>query len=260
MSTWAVRRQLSYVSVVSAILLVIIALPVYFIFFNKTPTCFDNILNQNEREVDCGGVCNKVCPDEIRNEPISTWVHSFKVTKGIYNLVAYIQNPNINYISEPTGYTFQVYDNQNVLIASRSGVTTIPPNKSFPIFEAGVDTGERVPFKVFFQFDSKPVWHNLSDASNLPKFDIVDTVLENASTSPHLSSSIKNNSFYSFSNVEVVAILYDENENAIASSRTYIDSIDKNSSQSVNFTWPEAFISKAVRIEIVPRFPISINQ
>ncbi|MDD5318867.1 MAG: hypothetical protein PHF79_03600 [Candidatus Pacebacteria bacterium] len=263
MSSWAVKRQVTYISVVVGVLIVVSALPVYYIFIKKTPTCYDNILNQNETGIDCGGVCNKVCPNDIKNVPSAVWSRAFKVTDGVYNLVAYIQNPNINYVSEPISYSFKVYDVNNVLIATREGQTSIPPNKSFPIFEAAVNVGQRVPAQVFFEFgDGSPstfngLWHRFTDQP--VQFEVNDTVLLDASTSPRLSSSIRNDSIQDFSNIEVVAVIYDMDGNAMAASQTIVDSLARNSSQPVIFTWPKGFSSAVSKIEIVPRFPFTIH-
>ena len=52
-------------------------------------------------------------------------------------------------------------------------------------------------------------------------------VIENPSTNPVYD-------------VEVVALVYDSKENAIAASRTFIDKLDKKSGEEVTFTWPES--------------------
>ncbi|MCR4323244.1 MAG: hypothetical protein NUV61_04120, partial [Candidatus Azambacteria bacterium] len=54
-------------------------------------------------------------------------------------------------------------------------------------------------------------------------------------------------------NIEVVAILYDIEDNAIAVSATHVDSIDKNGTQQVSFTWQEPFEVNPVRISVIPR-------
>jgi len=47
--------------------------------------------------------------------------------------------------------------------------------------------------------------------------------------------------------------LYDENNNAVAFSKTKIDSIDGGSTASIVFTWPEPFSGQIVRIDIVSK-------
>ena len=63
-------------------------------FFHKTPTCFDGVKNQNEKGLDCGGVCTRICSGDI-STPIVMWQRVFQVTPGVYSAVAYIQNPNV---------------------------------------------------------------------------------------------------------------------------------------------------------------------
>ena len=59
--------------------------------------------------------------------------------------------------------------------------------------------------------------------------------------------------FHPIENIESVAILYDENNNAVAFSKTKINSIDAGGTTNIVFTWPESFQSKIVRIDIISK-------
>ena len=64
---------------------------------------------------------------------------------------------------------------------------------------------------------------------------------------------MRNSTLKPIENIESVAILYDENNNAVAFSKTKIDSIDEDSTSDIVFTWPEKFKEKIVRIDIVSK-------
>jgi len=57
---------------------------------------------------------------------------------------------------------------------------------------------------------------------------------------PRVVATLENRTVNPIQNVEVVAIVYDSNDNAVAASRTFVDILDKNASEDVVFTWPKA--------------------
>jgi len=251
--SWGSRHQLLYSLIVLIFLGIVIGLPVYFTFFNKQPTCYDRVRNQDETGVDCGGICTRACVDDVVPQPLVRWVRSFKVAGGIYNLVAYVQNPNVTYVGEPANYLFKVYDKNNIVIDVVENSVAIPPTNNFPIFEQGFDAGERIPDHVTFDFTSKVVWHKYMGES--AEFSVVDENLANASTSPRLDATVVNKTFKTYKNIEVVAIIYGNDGNAIASSRTFIDLLADGQSKRVTFTWPSAFSEPYASIEVIPKVP-----
>jgi hypothetical protein len=53
--------------------------------------------------------------------------------------------------------------------------------------------------------------------------------------------------------VDVVAILYDADDNAVTASKAYLKSLPGESVQQVVFTWPFAMPVSIERIEVIPR-------
>lgn len=219
------------------------------------PSCADNVRNQNEHGVDCGGICQIACFFEVEAKPVVQWSRSYLVTKGIYNLVAYVQNPNVNYISKPAHYIFRVYDENNVLLGSREGVVALPTTKLFPIFEPTIDVGERIPQRVTFEFTEPLVW--LEYAGERPELLVSDQLLTRENEAPKLTAKITNKTLATFRNVEVVAIVYDNEGNGFMASRTFIDKIGDRGSTEVVFTWPEPFTASSSKIEVIPKLAIS---
>lgn len=255
MISWAAQRQLLYGGIVLGFLFVITALPIYFIFVKKEATCFDGIKNQNEANIDCGGVCERACMEQVVDFPVTLWARSFKVTGGTYNLTAYVQNANVDYVSEPASYIFRVYDKDNVLIGVREGLVSVPPTKNFPIFEQGFNAGERIPAKVFFEFTQNMNWKKYLGSK--PEIEIIDERFvgtTNASTSlPRLEAEIENRTINTYRNVEVVALIYDKDGNAMAASRTYVDTLPGTTKVPLIFTWPEPFPKEVSKVEIIPK-------
>lgn len=254
MFSWSHQRQLIYGTIVFLFLLFVIGIPTYFIFFNKAPTCFDGKQNGNEIAVDCGGSCDRACAGDVLPEPIVSWSRPFSVARGLNNLVAYIQNPNVNYTAEPIPYIFLVYDKENVLLGTREGYARVPPTKTFPIFEPAFDAGTRQPAKAVFEFTAPAVWNRFITLK--PELDVIDERVLNASTSPSIKATLVNRTINKYTNVEVVAIVYNNAGNAFAASKTVVDIIRGNSQAPLVFTWPSGFTEEISKVEIIPKLPI----
>lgn len=250
-SQWAAKRKLLYAVIVAVFVVVAIGLPL-FLFLYKTPACFDGIKNQDEKGVDCGGVCAKICAEDIA-APIVMWQRAFRVTAGVYNVVAYVQNPNVLNRVDDIGYVFRLYDKDNEVIAERTGRTFLPANKTFAVFDAGIRTGERVPVRTSFDFTGSPLW--IQNPENYKESFIVaeNVVLIDDSSSPRINASVRNLSLDTVKVLGVVAIVYDASDKAIAASRTVVENLPAQGVAPVTFTWPDRFSDLAVRKEIILR-------
>lgn len=239
-----------YISGVVAFFAVSIGVPAYFIL-KKPPTCFDGKLNQDERGIDCGGVCALVCKQDVA--PISVlWSRTFYVSGSVYNSVAYIENPNASAVAYNVPYVFRVFDEQNILITERTGKTDIMDNGIVPIFEGAIDMGWRKPVRTFFEFTKQPVWVK---KPKLPRVVTSTRAIQNADTAPRLEAEIRNEEVYEIRNIEVVATIFDEKENAIAVSRTIVAFLAGQDTKQLFFTWPKPFEGAASRIEVIARTP-----
>ncbi|MEO8637693.1 MAG: vWA domain-containing protein [Candidatus Taylorbacteria bacterium] len=236
MSHWASNRKLSYIGAFFVLVFIGIALPIFFTVY-EAPTCFDLKQNQKELGVDCGGPCSILCINQALS-PIILWQRAFKVTPGVYNAVAFIENPNLDSSTNDLPYVFKLYDDKGILIYERKGKTDIPQNKIFPIFESRIATGTQIPSRVTFEFSRLPVWE--IDTNEPPQVKVASQTLDESGQFPQLKATIENRSSTTLQGVEVVALVYDSNGNAQAVSRTFIDTLDKNSSQDVVFTWPSS--------------------
>ena len=249
MSSWSQRRKSSYLLIFAVFLFGFILLPAYLIFY-KSPTCFDGKQNGGEKGVDCGGHCSNLCRSQYL-DPNIIWARVIKVKSGLYSTLAYIENPNIDAGADSISYVFKIKDKDGVLIYEKKGKTFIPPNKFFAVFEDGIFTGERVPTKVIFEFTSEAVWEIRENKE--AGITVLKKAISREDSSPRIDATLENNTIETIQNIEVVAIAYGEDENALGFSRTFIDKLAKGGSQDIAFTWPEPFISNAVKIEIISR-------
>ncbi|PIQ92098.1 MAG: hypothetical protein COV70_01380 [Parcubacteria group bacterium CG11_big_fil_rev_8_21_14_0_20_39_22] len=249
MVSWSAKRKITIISILSGMLVVFIALPIFFVLY-KAPTCFDGKQNQGESGVDCGGSCSLLCEAEAL-EPIVHWQRAFKVTDGVYTATAYVENPNLDSSSQNVPYSFKLYDSNNILISERKGRTFIPVKKSFAIFEDTILTGEREPVRTFFEFLDEPVWNKTEVID--PPIRIKSRILTQEETSPRIDAVVENITLNPVSNIEVVAIIYNSAGNSIATSRTKVDRVGGFDSAPIVFTWPEPFKDPVSRIETIFR-------
>lgn len=243
---WAFWRRVQYGTGFGIFWMFVFVL-IYYANFYQVPNCFDSRQNGAERGVDCGGVCARICPFDVA-APTVQWARSFKVTQGQYNAVAYIENTNQFAASSEVPYVISLYDADG-LITQREGKTILPPDSVYPVFEARIDTGERVPTQTFMELGDVSLWVAAKGGRN--QFTVQSRTLTGADAQPRLEAQIYNNSLQEADKVEVVATIFDARGNALTSSRTFIDNFLGRTQETAVFTWPEP-IAKTMRSCEVP--------
>lgn len=253
--TWALKRQIFYLSIV-LIFVGILGFLIIYPRLHVAPTCSDNKQNGTETGVDCGGSCQLACTYQVDQVSI-LWSRAFEVVPGRYNAVAYIENHNKSTAIYKIKYRFRFADKDNIYIGKREGETYVPPSGKFAVFEPAVDLGNSVPVYTTFEFTELPTWVQVSQQKiDQLKIDISQISLRDEDTSPKLSAVIKNNSLFQVPEVNVVTILYDVAGNVVSASRTYLDLLNAEESANINFTWPQAFPKKVISEEIIPMYNI----
>jgi hypothetical protein len=250
--SWSARRQFLYY-IVAIIILAILAVFVWLTFFNKSPNCFDGVLNGSEVGIDCGGSCALVCKD-LAKDPTVLWSRAFPTGASSYTIAAYLQNNNVSAGAKSVPYSFQLFDDKNSLVKEQRGTVDIPPIHNVPIVVPNVNVGNRTVSKVLFGFANEPVgvWNKVNTAK-LPVLRVAEQ--SHADDWSRLSSTITNDSISEAKKVTVVAVLFDADNVARAASKSVISSIPGHSSQTVTFTWPFGVVG-VVRgeVTIVPNF------
>ena len=254
--TWSAKRKMIYAGSIIFIG-VLIAIRIVYPIFTKAPTCFDGKKNGEEMGVDCGGSCQKFCTLEVNNL-ILLWSRSFRSSPTTYSAVAYIENQNLNAEAVGVPYEFKMYDDKNTLIARKEGVTRISRNGRSVVFEPNIVVGNRIPKTTRFQFLASPefVRVDVNKADRL-KISAKEMKFENEqTTTPKLSGFLENASLIDVPDVDVIAVLYDKDNNAVTVGKTYIDVLKGDTRAPIVFTWNEPLFTPVVRIEVIPQFNI----
>lgn len=237
MTPWSTKRRLIYGGSVVLIFVIVLSFLTWN-FFYKAPTCSDGKKNGDEKGVDCGGSCNSLCLNEALT-PVILWSKIFNISGDVYSAVAFVENPNINSENNEAKYQFKIYDIENRLIMTKEGVTSIPKNKKFAVFETGLILKNSKPKSADFKFLSFAPWQK--NITKDPEISLKYGTLNSTSTTPNITGKVTNESLYNIPKVELVVVVLDNKENAVAVSRTFVDNLARNSSQDFVFTWPKPF-------------------
>ena len=117
---------------------------IYVVFLKPKPTCFDKVLNQDEVEIDCGGVCTNVCIP-FHALPIESvgQVTVLYPDEGHMSILARIRNPNTDYLVKSFLYTFILRDKQNTVVQTLEARSFIYPGETKYVLLPNI---ERVSF------------------------------------------------------------------------------------------------------------------
>lgn len=248
--SWSSRRQFRIVAIFSAVFALPIVLALFYFLWER-PSCEDGVRNGGESGVDCGGSCQVVCTGEA-NPIVLSWVRPFPVSPGWYNVVAVVENPNTLARAAGLRYRFRIYDEDGVTVAERLGVADVEPQSVFPIVELGLGTGARRAARASFEWLDEPRWVKASPAPRLVA--VADERIETQVGEPRIRATIQNVGALPVGKVAVVAIAYDVDGNALAASRTLVDSLPAGASKSVVFTWPAPWPGEATSLEVTPLY------
>lgn len=246
--SWALRRKLLYAGGVFLFFAIIAGIPIA-IWLYEPPSCADGKQNQGETAPDKGGPCPLL--DERALSPVSAlWSRAFPVRGGLYNAVAYIENPNEAAGAHAVEYRFGLYDERNVLVAERKGVTFIMAGGITPVFEGAIATGNRAVARTYFEFTSRPAWERLDNPAD--SLLISNKTIEAPDSAPRLSAKVKNASVAPAIDPSFVAVVFDTAGNAFAASATTLQRLAPNEEKEIVFTWPDPFTKVAGRTDVIP--------
>ncbi len=247
--SWASRRRIIYATGVILFFLIVIGGPLLYSYLKKPPTCTDGIRNQGETSVDKGGPCPLLDTGSLSPSAV-LWTRSFYVRSGSYDAVAYIQNPNQDAGARAVPYRFGLYDEHNVLIAERTGMTFLMPGGITPVFEGAIDTGNRVVSHTYFDFTEPVIWERMADTSGA--ISVSNTQISDVTTSPRVTANVLNTSVAGIQSMAFVVIISDPAGNAFAASQTALTELAAGESRQVIFTWPSPFNITVGKVQIVP--------
>ncbi|TSC83650.1 MAG: Uncharacterized protein G01um101417_461 [Parcubacteria group bacterium Gr01-1014_17] len=245
MLSWARKRQLAYGGIVALFFVLVIGAP----FFARTirgPSCIDGRQNGSETGADCGGACALLCPNTAA-EPRTIWQRVFPEGGGIASAVLYAENPNKNAGAFDAPYQVKVYDSAGILVAEKRVTALIPSNGTFAVFAPNLFVGERVPVRASFERTALISWHRNVlplDAVRVERLQF--SLIPQPRVQAEIATTLKNPV-----NATAIAILYDEDGNAVGASQTIAEQVRAGANTPISFVWRAPFARTPVRAEVL---------
>lgn len=256
MNQWSRTRKRIILGIVLFVVFVLIGVPLYLLMY-RAPTCFDGERNGDETGVDCGGSCQLLCTAESLPLLSKGDPRVLTVADGVYEVVALVENPNADAEISRARYTLKLYDATSAIpVKIIEGETFVPKAATFAIFEGpfNLETGV-VPARATLEWELNSLVWQKSDVQ-APELLIKDRIVSRTDSSPRVSAVVENFSLKSVSNIDLIALVYDEEGNIFAASKTFIETLGGGAEALVVFTWPRPFTKNAAQVDIIARvFP-----
>lgn len=232
------------------VILICVGFLIYYFIMKPEPSCFDNIKNQEEEEIDCGGPC--LSCELVNIEEIKIlWVKIVSNKEGFYDLAAKIKNPNQNYGSGNLPYKFQIYDSKNNLIAEYAGTTFILPNQTKYLIKTKAESSDLI-YRADIDFTGIE-WEK-PDNYYPPEFGIQQKeyrLLEDESIGFSQAKAILvNKTNFDFEKIDVDVLLFDSLNNLIAVNSTEIRTLLTRQERDFVATWFDRIDGQMAYMEI----------
>lgn len=245
--SWASRRKTIFILIVSALATTLIALALIATFY-ETPSCQDGKRNQDEGGVDCGGSCTYLCVADVR-APSVRFVRYLTTTPGRIDAIAYIDNPNPREAVRDARFTITVFGADGE-IGNKQGSVDLPPAMTVPVFIPDIARTNTAPVRAFLSFDETSMkWFRMSP--DAPHLAVLDTSIEETADGARITARVRNIGVKPYYDIDVIATVFDSENNAIAASASVID-IPAGGEAPLVFTWSTPFSLPPARAEILP--------
>ena len=210
--------------------LAFVALIVFFVYlirFSQPPTCFDGKLNQDEEEVDCGGVCPACNVRRVR--PIEISSLESVVVRDITIAVVEIKNPNNSYGAKDVDYSLLVKDQLGESIRINDSTFLYPSEIRYRVLiDVPAESGQ--PDALPYSFSTSTLtWVSAEDLIR-PRTQLRDVRSEFDGTRKVLivQGVLKNDNDFSSSEAIVNAIVRDGFGKLIGASKTLLKDLGAN--------------------------------
>jgi hypothetical protein len=213
-----------------------------------------------------GGIYLLVKPDEpiinngIQNQKdlIILFQDFLPTTENNYDLIAKVQNPNTNWGAESVNYEFNLYDSANQLIGTKTGKTYLLPQEAKYIIEQRIFLQKSIS-KIELKLDNIS-WKKLAQASDLG-LRVKNTeyqILEDGSNL--LVGTVENKSSYDLDTIEVVGVLFDENNKIIAVGKTSMNTVLRNENRGFEIFWPYLIVQETKSFDAKAYTNVFLNE
>ncbi len=252
--SWAARRRFIIALIIGGIGVGLLA-AVFLVTFYKAPSCIDNVQNQDEGGIDCGGSCPYLCAAG-QQPPTVLFTKALTNSTGRTDVIALVENKNPGVAAKNVPYRIAIYGTDRLLIQEVTGTLDLPPGATVPVFVPGIVSGKQVTASAFLSIEaSSPRWFMMvSDPRIIPT--VLNTKLGGTPEMPRFESVLINTSVIALTNVSAIILVRNDKGDVIAASSTVVPTIPAQGQATATFTWNNAFSSAFASVQVVPIIPM----
>lgn len=252
--SWAAKRRFCILLIVGAVVAAFVA-AVGIATFYEAPSCTDNVQNQGEAGIDCGGACQYLCTEQ-QQPPTVLFTKAIQNSEGRTDVVASIENKNATAAAKDVPYRITLYGAGQSLIQQVTGMLDLPPGATVPLYVPGIVSGKQTVTSAFLDIARvAPRWFRMAaDPRIVPT--VSNTTLGGKAAAPRVDAVLTNPSIAVLANVRVIILVRSATGNVIAASQTIVPVIPAQGRATATFTWNSAFSSVPTLIEVVPIVPL----
>jgi hypothetical protein len=233
------------------IILAFLAWAAYSLFGPAKQTCTDKIKNQNEEDVDCGGVCGKCQKIEAQNLlPLGVELVD-SGTQGEVDVMGEIENPNNNFGSKKFEYQFDFEDGAGNVFFSKTGESYILPGEKKYIIENNVPVAQK-PEHLKMKILSSD-WVEFNNMYETPQLKIINKQYNETNSGTifsEVSGILKNESPFDFNLIKIKIVLRDANDKIIALNSTDMRTVKSGEEREFKALWTNKFSGSVAKMEV----------
>lgn len=245
------RQKKIAIGFVYSMVVTLLGVGVYFLF-RPLPTCTDGKKNQNEIDIDCGGICGACKEDPIVEDMVvleTAWVPSGK--PGKYDLLARVSNVNDDIGASSFTYTFQVFDISGTVLTEISGSSFILPRDDRYLFEMGIPLSQS-PSRIELTI-SDIQWEQLTEYREKPPLNIYNRKYERISSGVGFGRAtglVANESAYDFESVLIMVVLRDADGKSLAIQQNEMRTLKAGEQRDFTLVWPDPFSGDVAKVDV----------
>jgi hypothetical protein len=208
---------------------------IYSVFIKLAPSCANNVQDQGETGVDCGGPCISCALKTLKPIQVDQgWPKAFRATDTASGVVAEIYNPNPEWAAKSFNYQLNLKDQFGNVLKMISGTSFAYGGELKYIIEPRVEIsiGKITSSEILI---ANPQWVSISD---YPKPDVeVQGTKTDKTDALFVKGKIVNRSEIDFPTAMAYALVYNKNGNLIAASKTIVDNVPKFGSKDFKISF-----------------------
>jgi hypothetical protein len=247
------RRDIkrSIIIFVYILILAFLGWVIYLRFGPAKATCTDKIKNQNEEDVDCGGVCG-ACKKIEAQDLIPRGVELVDSgTQGQVDVLGQIENPNSSFGSKKFEYQFDFKDASGNVFFSKKGESFILPGEKKYIVENNVPLPQKPEFLKLKILSSE--WVEFNSFYETPPMKIINKQYNEKNSGPVFAEAVgilKNESLFDFNLIKIEIILRDADDKILALNSTEMRTVKSGEEREFKSFWPNKFPGTVAKMEV----------